>query len=130
MAGKSEHTFDADPRTPSAARAFAKDALADLLDTRVPQALCDDVELVVSELVTNAVRAGSPTVDVSVSLERTRIVLRVSDHAVGWPEERIAAVDDPGGRGLPLVSALSASWGVRLVSGGKIVWAELAVPAA
>ena len=130
MAAQTEREFDADARAPAAARVFAKATLDGLLGARAPQALCDDVELVVSELVTNAVRAGSPTVNVSSSLERTRIVVRVSDQAVGWPEERDAAVDDPGGRGLPLVSALSASWGVRLVETGKIVWAELAVPAA
>ena len=130
MAAQTEREFDADARAPAAARVFAKATLDGLLGTRAPQALCDDVELVVSELVTNAVRAGSPTVNISMSLERTRIVVRVSDQAVGWPEERDAAVDDPGGRGLPLVSALSASWGVRLVETGKIVWAELAVPAA
>ncbi len=129
MAGQTEREFDADARAPAAARVFAKSALDDLLNAPPPAGLCDDVELVVSELVTNAVRAGSPTVIVSVSLERTRIVVRVKDHAVGWPEERRAAVDDPGGRGLPLVSALSASWGVRLVETGKVVWAELAVPA-
>jgi anti-sigma regulatory factor (Ser/Thr protein kinase) len=130
VAAQTEREFEADPRAPAAARVFAKAALAELLERPSPTALCDDLELVVSELVTNAVRAGSPVVTVAVSLERTRIVVRVSDHAVGWPEEREAAADDPGGRGLPLVSALSASWGVRLIESGKVVWAELAVPAA
>ncbi|HEU5267621.1 MAG TPA: ATP-binding protein [Jatrophihabitans sp.] len=128
MTGPIEREFMADPRAPSAARAFAKTALPTLLDAPVPTALCDDVELVVSELVTNAVRAGSAVVTVSVSLERTRIVLRVRDEAVGWPAQRAAGSDDPGGRGLPLVSALCATWGVRLAETGKVVFAELAVP--
>ncbi len=129
MAGQTERTFDADSRTPSQARGFAKAALPELIGGRVPQALYDDVELIVSELITNAVRAGSPSIHLALSYERTRVVLRVSDRAVGWPHERSSAATDPGGRGLPLVSALSAAWGVRLVPGGKIVWAELAVPA-
>jgi hypothetical protein len=67
-------------------------------------------------------------VRVGVGLEDDRIRLHVSDEAEGWPESRQASVYDTGGRGLPLVSALSSAWGVRLVPTGKVVWAELAVP--
>jgi anti-sigma regulatory factor (Ser/Thr protein kinase) len=91
--------------------------------------LCDDLELIVSELVTNAVRAGSPTVVVSVGTQEGRIVVRVSDEAAGWPEQREATIHDIGGRGLPLVSALSETWGVRMADTGKVVWAELKIPA-
>jgi two-component sensor histidine kinase len=123
-----EREYVASPRTPAAARSFAKSAVGEILDGPVPVELCDDLALVISELVTNAVRAGSPTVRVALALERSRVVVRVSDEATGWPEERAAGEDDPGGRGLPLVGALSASWGVRLLGTGKVVWAELAVP--
>ncbi len=129
VSGPIEREFFADPHTPAAARAFAKATLGSLLAPPVPEALCDDVELVVSELVTNAIRAGSPVVGVAVGLERTRVVLRVRDEAVGWPAQRTPGSDDPGGRGLPVVSALSATWGVRLAETGKVVFAELAVPA-
>lgn len=121
--------FVAEPHAPAAARAFAKAALPQLLDRPPPQALCDDLELIVSELVTNAVRADSPTVALSLSVERTRVVVRVRDDGSGWPRQRTATLDDPGGRGLPLVAALSATWGVRLAPTGKVVFAELAVPA-
>ena len=128
MTGPIEREFVADPHTPAAARAFAKATLGSLLPPPIPDALSDDVELVVSELVTNAIRAGSPVIGVEVGVERTRVVLRVRDEAVGWPAQRASGSDDPGGRGVPLVSALSATWGVRLAETGKVVFAELAVP--
>lgn len=129
MSEQVEQEFLATPRAPGAARAFATAALGDLLAVTVPAELCSDLELVVSELVTNAVRAGSPTVLVSLGLERSRVVVRVRDDAAGWPEPRAASAEDPGGRGLPLVGALCATWGVRAAESGKVVWAELAVPA-
>lgn len=122
-----EQVFAGDVRSPSAARSFVTSALGDLLGRPGPDHLCDDLELIVSELVTNAVRAGSATVGVSVALEDDRVVVRVSDEASGWPEPREADIYDTGGRGLPLVSAISNSWGVRLSPNGKVVWAELRV---
>lgn len=129
MSDAVEQVFAGDPRSPAAARGFARAALGDLLDRSAPEPLCDDLELVVSELVTNAVRAGSPNVGVAMSVQGDRLVVRVSDEAGGWPEPRDADIYDTGGRGLPLVSALSASWGVRMSGTGKVVWAELRIPA-
>ena len=123
-----EHVFAGDPRSPAGARSFIKSSIGELLGRPAPDRLCDDLQLVVSELVTNAVRAGSPRIRVSLALEDDRAIVRVSDEAGGWPEPRIADVYDIGGRGLPLVSAISASWGVRLSGTGKVVWAELRLP--
>lgn len=127
-----EREYVASARTPAAARSFVSTAVRELLDGSGPDDLYDDLyddlALVVSELVTNAVRAGSPTVRVALAEERSRVVVRVTDEAAGWPHERAAGADDPGGRGLPLVSALSTNWGVQPQAGGKVVWAELAVP--
>jgi len=120
-----EHVFAGDPRSPAGARNFVKSAIGELLGRPAPDRLCDDLQLVVSELVTNAVRAGSPRVSVALALEGDRAVVRVGDEAGGWPEPRIADIYDIGGRGLPLVSAISTSWGVRLSGTGKVVWAEL-----
>jgi anti-sigma regulatory factor (Ser/Thr protein kinase) len=121
----------ADPQAPAAARDFALKALERMLDDPAPSTFYDDVQLVVSELVTNAVRAGSPRVGLAVAMKRRRVVIEVSDAAVGWPEQRRAEIAEPGGRGLPLVDVLSDAWGVRGDEpgrGGKVVWAELAVP--
>ena len=113
---------------PSLARTFVEASLGSAYrDVGMVAETCDDLVVIVSELVTNAVRAGSGEVGLTVGLERGRVVVRVTDSAVGWPEPRTAAIDDPGGRGLPLVAALSAAWGVRLADTGKTVWAELAV---
>lgn len=128
MADATEQVFAGDPQSPAAARGFVRSAVGTLLPRPPPDALCDDLELVVSELVTNAVRAGSPSVTVAVVVDGDRIMLRVSDEAGGWPEPRDADVYDTGGRGLPLVSAISSSWGVRMSTDGKVVWAELRVP--
>jgi signal transduction histidine kinase len=122
-----EQQFAGDPRSAAAARHFAKSALAELLDPPISPELYDDVELVVSELVTNAVRASSPTVLVTIESTGGKVVVRVADQADGWPEQREAGIHDPGGRGLPLVSAVSQSWGVRMAATGKVVWAELSV---
>lgn len=120
-----QQEFTGDSGSPAAARAFAKAALGELITTPIAPELCDDVELVVSELVTNAVRAGSPTVRVEVLREGARVTVRVTDKAAGWPEEREAGIRDTGGRGLPLVSAVSSAWGVRLAGAGKVVWADV-----
>jgi anti-sigma regulatory factor (Ser/Thr protein kinase) len=120
-----EHVFAGDPRSPAGARTFVTSAIGHLVGGPVPQSLCDDLRLVASELVTNAVLAGSPHIGVTLALQDDRVVLRVSDEAAGWPEPRMTDIYDIGGRGLPLVSAISTSWGVRLSGTGKVVWAEL-----
>lgn len=122
-----EQIFAGSARSPSAAREFVKSALGEVLGRPGPDALCEDLELIASELVTNAVRAGSESIGVALALEGNRVVIRVSDDASGWPEPRDADIYDTGGRGLPLVSAISSSWGVRLSPTGKVVWAELPV---
>lgn len=135
MAVQTECELAADPAAPAAARHFVKSALEKLLRSSPPASFYDDVQLVISELVTNAVRAGSPRIGISLGLKGKHILLQVTDHAVGWPEQRETGLAEPGGRGLPLVNALSASWGVRAARSGsngdptgKVVWAELPVP--
>jgi anti-sigma regulatory factor (Ser/Thr protein kinase) len=130
LSGRRERTFVGAARSAADARSFAQDVMGNLVDRSVPPSFCADVELVVSELVTNAVRAGSACVLVTVEHIDGQVVVRVVDGAGGWPRQRIAGVTDVGGRGLALVDALSARWGVRALADGKVVWAELQVPAA
>ncbi|MFB9370826.1 SpoIIE family protein phosphatase [Kitasatospora albolonga] len=84
------------------------------------------VELIVSELVTNAIRhAGGP---VELRLIRDRIlVCEVSDPSNTQPRMRRALESDEGGRGLFLVAQLADRWGCRYATRGKTIWAELAV---
>ncbi|MFE2872109.1 SpoIIE family protein phosphatase [Embleya sp. NPDC059259] len=85
-------------------------------------------ELVVSELVTNALRYGG---DGPVSLRLIRgnvLVCEVSDGSNTQPRLRRARNTDEGGRGLFLVAQLTQRWGSRYRQSGKTIWAEQALP--
>ncbi|GGW16041.1 histidine kinase [Streptomyces libani subsp. rufus] len=80
-------------------------------------------ELIVSELLTNAIRYGAPPVRVRLLLGRT-LVCEVSDGSNTSPRLRRAASTDEGGRGLFLVSQFADLWGTRYASRGKVIWTE------
>ncbi|MDQ1012786.1 PAS domain-containing protein/anti-sigma regulatory factor (Ser/Thr protein kinase) [Streptomyces sp. V4I23] len=84
-------------------------------------------ELVVSELVTNAVRyAGGP---LHLRLIRDRALLcEVADAGHTSPHLRHSTVEDEGGRGLFIVAQLVQRWGTRYTSSGKIIWTEQEFP--
>jgi anti-sigma regulatory factor (Ser/Thr protein kinase) len=108
------------------ARQFTGAALADLI--RRTDEVIDDTELVVSELVTNAVAAGSSGITLTLELHHSHVRIAVEDDAPGTPVAQVAADTDDHGRGLMIVSRLAAGWGISPVSGGKAVWADLPVP--
>ncbi|BAU85812.1 serine phosphatase rsbU [Streptomyces laurentii] len=89
--------------------------------------LVDTVELLVSELVTNALRYGEGEIRLRLLRERT-LVCEVWDAGLVQPRRRRAKDTDEGGRGLQLVGLLSAAWGSRRTPRGKTVWFELALP--
>ncbi len=116
------------PAAPTAARRFARAAL----DAWHLGPLSDAVELVVSELVTNAVRHARPVgaSPVRLVLACDDDVLRVEVHDADparAPRPRRPDPDDlaEGGRGLALIQALAARWGCRPGPTGKAVWCEL-----
>ena len=84
-----------------------------------------DAQLVVSELVTNAMRAGCARVTVHLSIEDECVRVGVEDAAPGRPQRRRATNTDVTGRGLGIVAALASDWGVRRTSDGKEVWAAI-----
>ena len=88
----------------------------------------EDAVLLVSELVTNAVRHAMDTGAIGLELTGTSAWLRVEvqDGDPTWREMRSLADCDESGFGFVLVDALAVRWGVRRVCGGKAVWAELA----
>jgi serine phosphatase RsbU (regulator of sigma subunit)/anti-sigma regulatory factor (Ser/Thr protein kinase) len=84
-------------------------------------------ELVVSELVTNAIRYGGAPIQLRLIRDRA-LICEVSDASSTSPHLRRAHTFDEGGRGLLLVAQLTDRWGSRTTSAGKTIWAEQALP--
>ncbi len=84
-------------------------------------------ELVVSELVTNAVRYAQSKISLRLVLEGA-LFCEILDDSAALPRLRQAADDDERGRGLQVVSQVAQRWGTRRTGTGKVVWCELALP--
>jgi serine phosphatase RsbU (regulator of sigma subunit)/anti-sigma regulatory factor (Ser/Thr protein kinase) len=81
-------------------------------------------ELVVSELVTNAIRYGGPPIQLRLIRDNV-LICEVSDGSSTTPRMRRARIFDEGGRGLMLVAQFAERWGTRHMPGGKSIWAEI-----
>ncbi|MQY34536.1 hypothetical protein SRB17_25060 [Streptomyces sp. RB17] len=112
--------LDADPT----AVARARSSVSEQLSAWGLERLGFTAELVVSELVTNAIRYGRPPIRLRLINDRT-LMCEVSDDSSTTPHLRRARVFDEGGRGLLLVAQLARRWGTRHARRGKTVWAEL-----
>ncbi|MFD7875937.1 SpoIIE family protein phosphatase [Streptomyces sp. NPDC059766] len=86
-------------------------------------------ELILSELVTNAVRYGASPIRLRLLRDGDSLICEVADGTSTSPHLRRAAFTDEGGRGLFLVAQLSRRWGTRYTDRGKIIWAEQALDA-
>ncbi|MFJ2099559.1 SpoIIE family protein phosphatase [Streptomyces anulatus] len=86
-------------------------------------------QLVVSELVTNAVRYAGGPLGLRLIRDRT-LVCEVADTGHTSPHLRHSAADDEGGRGLFIVAQLVQRWGTRYTPTGKTIWTEQALPPA
>jgi anti-sigma regulatory factor (Ser/Thr protein kinase) len=82
-------------------------------------------ELVVSELVTNAIRYGAAPIRLRLIHDASTLICEVSDTNHTAPHLRRAKTWDEGGRGLLLVAQLTQRWGSRHTTEGKTIWAEL-----
>jgi anti-sigma regulatory factor (Ser/Thr protein kinase) len=80
-------------------------------------------ELILSELVTNAIRYGSAPIHVRLLRDRG-LICEVSDGSSTSPHLRHAAATDEGGRGLFLVARYAERWGTRYTTQGKVIWTE------
>jgi anti-sigma regulatory factor (Ser/Thr protein kinase) len=117
-------SYQSTAAAPSQGRQFLRDHLAGA----VPEsATIEDAALVVSELVTNAVHAGSRQIVLDIALHRDHVRIAVSDDAYGQPEVGHPAVTATSGRGLMIVNALARQWGTTEQQPGKEVWAYLAI---
>ncbi|MGW1887038.1 SpoIIE family protein phosphatase [Streptomyces sp. NPDC001970] len=108
-----EATAAAEARTLAAAQ-LAEWGLEELVFT---------TELIVSELVTNAIRYGGGPIGLRLVRDR-RLICEVSDTSSTSPHLRRARTTDEGGRGLFLVAQLTERWGTRYTRDGKTIWAE------
>ncbi len=116
-------TLPREPRSVGRAREYARARL----QSWGLEPLVDTAELLVSELVTNALRYGEGEIRLRLLLDRT-LVCEVWDSGLVQPRRRRARDTDEGGRGLQLVGLLSAAWGSRRTPRGKTVWFELPLP--
>jgi len=93
------------------------------LPTRVSQTL----ELLTTELVTNAVRYGGEPIEVRLRRAAGSVRISVSDGGSGVPQVRHVPPTATGGRGVALVDTLAQRWGSEAAGTGKTVWFELSL---
>lgn len=115
-----EQQFDPSPDNVREARRFVA--------LHVPDERVSDAEIVVSELVTNAIEHAATPVTVRVTHNAAAVRVEVCDSSGILPAVRDLLGDSDRGRGLHLVERLSDAWGVESSDSGKIVWFEVAAP--
>ncbi|MGW0733929.1 SpoIIE family protein phosphatase [Streptomyces sp. NPDC002851] len=106
-----------------AAVADVRAAVAGQLSAWGLEELAFTTEVVVSELVTNAIRHASGPIQLRLLRDRT-LICEVSDASSTSPHLRRATDTDEGGRGLFLVAQLAGRWGTRYTARGKVIWTE------
>ncbi len=105
----------------AAARGFVHDTCAGT----AAAPLCDDAQLVVSELVTNAVHATCAAFTLALAADGCCLGIAVRDDASALPALQASGGEADSGRGLQLVAALADAWGTRALAQGKVVWARI-----
>jgi anti-sigma regulatory factor (Ser/Thr protein kinase) len=117
---RSSRAFTAEARSIGAARRYVRDALR-----HHPRAHVDAIELMLSELATNAVKHAHSDFKVSIDDSGGEIRVEVRDTGRGQPVLRSPTPIEPSGRGLRIVEALSRAWGTVDSPHGKTVWFTL-----
>ncbi|WP_163010606.1 ATP-binding protein [Streptomyces dangxiongensis] len=122
-----EASFPAVTASIAVARHWTRDCVQGFGEPLCRHRVVQTAELLVSELITNAIRhgAGSPLIRVTWNGRLLRIA--VSDHSDRRPRTRPTGSTEPGGFGLQLLERLAQRWGVTPHHPGKTVWAELAL---
>ena len=116
--------IDASAAAMHSARGQARAACA---SQHLDESRCDAAELVVSELVGNAIRHGRPPVELDMRFDGDDLLVTVEDGDAELPADGTACAgfDDESGRGLFLVSVMSRAFGWHRSSRGKQVWARV-----
>jgi anti-sigma regulatory factor (Ser/Thr protein kinase) len=111
------------PQTPALARRLVRDGLSG----GVSPTVLADAQVVVSELVSNAVVHGAGSIRLILDVDEAAVRGEVIDEGAGFEVDvRERGLDELGGRGLWLVSSLTRRWGIH--DGSSHVWFELARP--
>jgi anti-sigma regulatory factor (Ser/Thr protein kinase) len=113
-------SFKCRPEAVTAARHFVREALSGHTSDVI-----DAAELMTSELTSNCVRHAGTAFEVRIDT-RADIRVEVRDSGAGEPRRLSPAPDEPSGRGLLIVQAMSDRWGVEPAAEGKVVWFTLA----
>jgi two-component sensor histidine kinase len=119
--------FPSTPMAPSYARKAVSARLGTEPEFRLGSETVDDVRLIVSELATNAVHASPDDFTVVLEVHHGEARVEVADTAQSLPRVQDPSATDIHGRGLLLVAAAAADWGVVTRDGGKTVWATLSL---
>jgi anti-sigma regulatory factor (Ser/Thr protein kinase) len=117
--------WDVEP-DPSAVAGVRKDVSQWLIDRGLEEETFA-TELILSELVTNAIRYAAGPIHVRLIRDQS-LICEVADTGHTSPHLRHAAADDESGRGLFIVAQIAQQWGTRYTPTGKTVWVEQAMP--
>lgn len=122
VTGTARLTLPMDHRAAAQARRFLRQAHCGTHHAGV----LDSAQLLISELVSNAVRHGAPPITLEIDCDETRgMTARVGDGNPRSPVLARAGDDDESGRGVALVDLISDAWGVDPARHGKEVWFRL-----
>jgi anti-sigma regulatory factor (Ser/Thr protein kinase) len=121
------------PHAPSSVSLVRRRLAAELRESGVHEEVADDATVIVSELISNALRHARPLpsgdIRVAWTWQGELIQLSVSDGgAMTEPRRARATLSSLGGRGLGIVETLADGWGVLHEEGGTTVWATLHSP--
>lgn len=134
MCHEAELTLESRPESVRVGRQFVTETLArwgvgadDPANPRV-----DEIVLVTSELLTNAVHASTGTAGLRIEAHRGHVLVAVRDASAAQAVPRAAGHGDTSGRGLAIVDALSEGWGTTAFDApgapGKVVWSKMTTP--
>ena len=112
------------PQSVSAARRFVRDVL---MSRHVSDQVVHVVELLTSEVVTNAIVHARSATQLAVEVNDGSVRVAVRDDSGRSPVRHLHSVDDESGRGVVIIDQLASAWGVEQErNGGKRVWFEVA----
>ncbi|MFB7737253.1 SpoIIE family protein phosphatase [Streptomyces sp. NPDC056112] len=114
------------PQDPAAVRRV-RDGAGRRLEVWGLEEIAFTTELIISELITNAIRYGTEPIRLRLLRDRS-LICEVADGSSTSPRLRRATATDEGGRGLFLVAQFAQRWGTRYTPRGKIIWTEQALP--